>query len=47
MSQVKTDWINDTEGLSPEMFQIVGVDTTKDRVLRPHISYWQDAWRRF
>ncbi len=44
---MKTDWKNDTEGLTPEMFQTIGVDTTQDRVLRPHISYWQDAWRRF
>ncbi len=47
MFPTKTDWMNETEGLSPEMFQIVGVDESKDRVLRPHISYWQDAWRRF
>jgi len=47
MSPMNSDWVNNTEGLTPEMFKTVGVDTTKDRVLRPHISYWQDAWRRF
>ena len=30
-----------------DMFEIIGCDNTdKDAILRPTITYWQDAWRR-
>ncbi|MCF0150521.1 MAG: hypothetical protein HUJ80_03830, partial [Firmicutes bacterium] len=46
MSQ-NSNWKNDTQGLSPELFVIEGVDTGSTRLLRPHISFLQDAWKRF
>ncbi len=39
-------WCTNTEGLSPEQFQIVGADKESEAILRPHITYLQDAWRR-
>ena len=36
------------ENISKEKFQIIGVDKNEgERIARPHISYMQDAWRRF
>ncbi len=39
-------WRTDTEGLSPEQFVTVGADKDAEAILRPHITYFQDAWRR-
>lgn len=39
-------WRTDTEGLSPDQFQIVGADRNAEGILRPHVTYLQDAWRR-
>lgn len=36
------------ENISKEKFQIIGVDKNEgEKIVRPHISYMQDAWRRF
>lgn len=40
------NWQSETAGLSPELFRIVGADPNPEAILRPHITYWQDAWRR-
>ena len=40
------DWRTDTAGLTQEQFAIIGADPNAEDVLRPHVTYLQDAWRR-
>lgn len=33
--------------ISRDKFRFVGIDKTKsERIVRPNLTYWQDAWRR-
>ena len=32
--------------LTPDMFEITGPDKNPDVISRPHVTYWQDVWRR-
>lgn len=34
--------------ITKDMFEVVGIDSTdSEKILRPSMTYWQDAWRRF
>lgn len=46
-TQQTANWKDNTADLSPEMFEIVGADKNATRLLRPHISFLEDAWKRF
>lgn len=46
MSDVKTTGVQDIQ-LNKEMFEIIGKDKTSyDKIVRPSLTYWADAWRR-
>lgn len=40
------DHITEEGQLTPELFETIGADENAEPVLRPHITYLQDAWRR-
>lgn len=40
------DQMNDNDHIPSEMFEHVGADAVAEPILRPHVTYIEDAWRR-
>ena len=44
---MRDESVNKNIELTPEKFIIIGEkDTDSEKILRPSMTYWQDAWRR-